>query len=106
MNPQQGTNRLPFLNSIAPTEPLGRSLVLTIGCNVVICRRVRRRLPISKTRKQLPPYEHVRCSTIGNNKNDDGRFMSSTLDAVVCMINFASVAVSFPSRQFKISVCR
>ncbi len=98
MDPQQGTGHRPFVKDVAFTEPLRRSIVLTIGCNDVICGRIRRGLPFSKALKQLPPCEHVGRSTIGNEEIDDERFTSSMLYAVVCMINFASIVASFPSR--------
>ncbi len=99
MDPQQGTGQLPFLEDVSFTEPLCGSLVLTVGCNDVICGWIRRRLPFSKALKHFPPCEHVRRSIIGSDRNDDERFRSSMLYAVVCMINFASVAASFPSRE-------
>ena len=37
MDPQQGTSDVPFLEDIAVTEPLRRSLVLEIARDVVIC---------------------------------------------------------------------
>ena len=97
MDPQQRTCHLPFLNRVAFTEPLRRAFVLAVACDVVICRRIRRRLPFSEALTQLPPCEYVRYLTIDNDRIDDERFMSSTLSTVVCMINFASVAAAFPS---------
>jgi len=98
VDPQQGTGHRPFVKGVAFTEPPCCSLVLTVGRNDMICGRIRRGLPFSKALKQLPPCERVRRSTIGNEGIDDERFTSSMLYAVFCMINFASIVASFPSR--------
>ena len=99
MDPQQGTGYLPFLKNVSVTEPLRRSLVLEIACDVVIGSRIGRRLPFSKTVSQFPPCDPVRYLTAGDDRSDDERFISSTLYAICRITNFAFIADSLTSSR-------
>ena len=103
MDPQQGTGYLPLLKDVAVIEPLSRSPVLEIACDVVICGRIGRRLPSSKALSQLPPCDRVRYLTVSEDRTDDERFTSSTLYVICRITNFASVAAALPSCRLNIS---
>ena len=95
VNPQQGTGHLPSLKFAASTEPLGCPLVLTVGCEVVVCGRVGRRLPISKVFKQLAPCDRLRDSIAAENGSDDERLASSTFFSTT--FTFSSTPTTFSS---------
>jgi hypothetical protein len=56
MNPQERTGRHPVLELPALKEPRGRSLILSLARNVVICRRVRWRKPLVDVLFYLGPW--------------------------------------------------
>ena len=55
MDPQERTDRYPVLEFLALKEPRGRSLLVGLACNVVICRWVRWRKPFVNVLVYLCP---------------------------------------------------
>ena len=56
MDPQERTARHPVLELLASKEPRGRSFILGLARNVVICGRVWRRKPFANVLFYLGPW--------------------------------------------------
>ena len=56
MDPQERTTRHPVLEFLASKEPRGRSFILGLARNVVICGRVWRRKPFTNVLFYLGPW--------------------------------------------------
>jgi hypothetical protein len=64
MNPQERTDRHPVRELCVLKEPRGRSLILSLACNIVICGRVRRRKPFVNVLFYLCPWYEDSVSTM------------------------------------------
>src|SRR6266702_567008 len=63
MDPQERSNRQPVLEFLASKKPRGRSIIVGLARNVVICGRVRRRKPFVNVLFYLYPWAEDSVST-------------------------------------------
>ena len=104
MYPQERTNQHPVLESGPLKEPRGRSLILSLAPNVVICGRVWGRQPVLDVLFYLCPWAEDSVSTtdairVGDHKHftsSTSRFTSSTLFDICCI---ATLVLSAPMQM-------
>jgi hypothetical protein len=73
MDPQERTGRHPVLELPALKEPRGRSLILGLARDVVICGRVRRCKPLVDVLFYLGPWVEFSLSS----EHDTGRILQT-----------------------------
>ena len=96
MDPQKRTDRHPVLECLAPKEPRGRSLLVGLARNVVICGRVRRREPVVNVLFHLCPYTEDSVFTTEAMRVGYYRHFSSSTSFEICFI--AILVLSAPRR--------
>src|SRR6266702_353594 len=103
MDPKERPDRRPVLEFFALKEPRGRSLIVSLARNVVICGRVRRRKPFVDVLFDLCPCAEDSVSTtdaiwVGDHKHftsTTSRFTSSISFDICCI---AMLVSSSPGR--------
>src|SRR6266702_2490240 len=99
MDPQEGSRYLLVLENALFKNPRGCSLMVGFACDVVICRRVRRREPFTNVLLYLIPCDEDSISTTeAIVMGDYVHLTSSTSSAICCIATLAFLA----SRRAKV----
>ena|SRR6266702_3265853 len=96
MDPQERSNRHPVLEYHALKEPRGRSLIVGIARNIIICGRVRRRKPFVDVLFYLCPWAEDLVSTMEVIRVGDHRHFTSSISFDICCIT--RLVLSAPRR--------